>query len=170
MDKNIIKEFIKNIELFAELDEQELGFLAEKITIEKFAKDTILFSENNPRKQIFVIYEGEVELFKRTPFGEEKRLSFFRKKDFLGEGAIMDDSPHSTSARALLDTTSLTISKKDITELFNTHGSFAVKIFSHVAKVISRRMRHTTNRVITSGAQFCLFCQWQNHLCRFRHR
>ncbi|MFA8342854.1 MAG: aspartate ammonia-lyase [Rhodothermaceae bacterium] len=154
MDNTIIRGFIKNIELFAELDEQELDFLAEKFTVETFKKDAILFAENNPRKQIFVIYEGEVELFKRTPFGEEKRLSFFRKKDFLGEGAIMDDSPHSTSARALLDTTALAISKTAITELFNAHGSFAVKIFSHVAKVISRRMRHTTNRVVTSGAQY----------------
>ena len=41
--------------------------------------------------EITVINEfiKKVKLFKKTPFGEEKRLSFFSKYDFLGEGFLI---------------------------------------------------------------------------------
>ncbi len=76
-----------------------------------------MFSENNPHEVFFIIYEGEVELFKRTPFGQEKRLAFFSKYDFLGEGSLIDDSPHSTSARTLLNTKIIIIDKAELTNL-----------------------------------------------------
>lgn len=154
MDKEFIKEFCKKIEIFKNLTDEELSLLNEKISVKNFKKNELLFGENSPRKSINVIFEGEVELFKSTPFGEEKRLSFFRKLDFLGEGVIMDDSPHSTSARTLLDTTAFVISKEDINQIFINNGALAVKIYTNVAKVVSRRMRHTTNRVVSVGAQY----------------
>ena len=60
---------------------------------------------------MFLIIKGEIELFKTTPFGEEKRISIFNESDFLGEGALMDDSPHSTTARTTKETTVLTLSR-----------------------------------------------------------
>jgi len=102
MEKALIKEFIKKIELFKGLSIDELQILSDNITMHVYDAGEFLFSENNPRKNIFIIEDGEVELFKKTVFGEEKQLCFFNKYDFLGEGSLMDDSPHSTSARAVL--------------------------------------------------------------------
>lgn len=154
MEIGVINEFIKEIELFKDLSDDECKVLAENIEVKRYKKDSIIFSENNPRKYSFLIYDGEVELFKRTPFGEEKRLAFFGKYDFLGEGAFMDDYPHSTSARALLDSTLLTISRDSFNVIFRENPSVAVKILSRVARVISRRIRQTNNRVVNVAAQY----------------
>ncbi len=114
-----IKEFIKKVELFAEFTDEELKLVSEKMEIKQFEKTSLLFNENNPHLEIIIIYEGEVELFKRTPFGHERRLAFFSKYDFLGEGSLIDDSPHSTSARALLDTSVIAVDQAELKELLN---------------------------------------------------
>ncbi len=154
METNVINGFIKKVKLFSDLNDNERHLLSKNIKVKKFKQNTLLFSENTPRKEMFIIYEGEVELFKKTPFGKEKRLSFFSKYDFLGEGFLMDNSPHSTSARAMLNTTTLTISKDKFLKLFAEHGVIAVKIFTHVARVISQRMRQTNTRLVNSSAQY----------------
>ncbi len=154
MDINIVKEFLRKIVLFKELNDTELELITNLIEVKTYEKDSFLFNENNPRKNLYVIYEGEVELFKKTPFGDEKRLAFFSRYDFLGEGALLDDSPHSTSARALLESTIFVLSREKFQDLIDDYGSIAVKIFAHVARVISRRMRQTNTRVINVSAQY----------------
>jgi aspartate ammonia-lyase len=150
MNNNNILEFFKSIELFNNLNKEELNILIKNINEVSFKKDELLFEENGPRKNIFIIYSGEVELFKTIHLGAEKRLSYFKKGDFLGEGSWADDSPHSTSARAKESTTVYSITK----EYFINNGQAAVKIFSNIAKVISRRMRHANNRMVNVAAQY----------------
>ena len=150
MKNNDLYNFIKQIELFKGLTEEELNVLTEYIDEKNYKKGELLFEENGPRKDIFIIYQGEVELFKTVHFGSETKLSYFSKGDFLGEGSWADDSPHSTSARASVNTVVFSISKK----YFNENGPASVKIFSNIARVISRRMRHANNRMVNVAAQY----------------
>lgn len=155
MNPTDIKKFLSKVELFRDLQENELNVIANEIQEKSFKPRSYLFQENSPaNKFLYIIYEGEVELFKKTPFGEEKRLSFFGTYDFLGEGTIMADTPHSTNARALKSTRVLCISKENFTKLFDTQTTIALKIFKQISKVISRRMRQSNSKVVNVGAQY----------------
>jgi len=146
--------FLKKIELFSDLKENEFEFLASAFEEKQYAKNSLLFVENNIRKNLFIIVDGEIELFKKTPFGEEKRLSIFSKLDFLGEGALIDDSPHSTTARATLNTTVLQLSRESFNELAQKETHLPIKIFSKMVRVIFRRMQFANTRAINPGAQY----------------
>jgi len=150
MATNTILDFIKGIELFKGLDNNELNILSESMQEKKYPKESLLFEEHGPRKDIFIIYSGEVELFKTIHFGAETKLSQFSKGDFLGEGSWADDSPHSTTARAIEDTIVYSINRN----YFDENGPAAVKIFSNIARVISRRMRYSNNRMLNVAAQY----------------
>ena len=150
MDNAEINNFIKEIELFQGLSEDELLALSENIEEATYQRNELLFEENGERKDLFLIYEGEVELFKKNIYQEEKRLSYFTRGDFLGEGSWASDSRHSTSARATEKTRVLLVKK----EYFIQNGTSALKIFSNVAQVISRRMRHANNRMVNVAAQY----------------
>ncbi len=145
-----VRGFLKDIELFRELDEAEYDTLYKSVSEKVIPEGSLLFRENAPRTNIFIIYSGEVELFKTTPFGLEKRLTYFSRGDFLGEGSWGSKSPHSTSARALAETRVLAIDQ----EFFLQNSSAALKIFSNIARVMSRRMRNANNRIIDVGAQY----------------
>ncbi|MDX1699274.1 MAG: aspartate ammonia-lyase [Melioribacteraceae bacterium] len=154
MDSSSIKAFIKKVELFENFDEKELDLVSSLMNSKKVSKNTLLFSENNARNHVYMIFEGEVELFQRTPFGQEKRLSFFSQYDFLGEGSLIDDSPHSTSARALLDTKVIFVKRDQLNDLMRANGSIAIKLYSKISGVISRRLRRTNTRAANIGAQY----------------
>lgn len=142
--------FLRKIELFRDLDEQEFDELAKSVIEKTYRTGELLFRENGPREDIFIIYQGEVELFKTNSFGVEFRLSVFSKSDFLGEGAWTKDSLHSTSARALKPTTVLAIHG----DFFNQNAHTTLKVFSNIARVISRRMQNVTSRILNSAAQY----------------
>ena len=154
MEKSVIKEFLKHIQLFNELNESQIEVICNKVNVENYSINSLLFSENNIRKNLFLIYEGEVELFKRTPYGGEKRLSIFSKYDFLGEGALMDDSPHSTSARATINSVIITLTRDRFKELMKEQNETALAILSSTGRVISRRMSAANTRVINVAAQY----------------
>ena len=154
MEKTVIKEFLKHIQLFKGLNDSQLEAICEKVKVENFSINSMVFNENNIRQNLFLIYEGEVELFKRTPYGGEKRLSIFSKYDFIGEGALMDDSPHSTSARATINSVIVTLSRDNFKELMKEQNETALAILSSIGRVISRRMSASNTRVINVAAQY----------------
>ncbi|MEW6411318.1 MAG: aspartate ammonia-lyase [Candidatus Zixiibacteriota bacterium] len=154
MKTSVINEFIGGIELFKDLSPDQRELVAQNAEVLELEPNQFLFQENSPRKRLYMIYSGEVELFKKTAFGEEKRLSFFGKYDFLGEGALMDDYPHSTSARTLLKTTLVTVSRDSFSRLCHDRPEICVRLLSQVARVISRRMRQAGTRVVNIAAQY----------------
>jgi aspartate ammonia-lyase len=149
MNKEFVT-FLQKVELFRNLSDDEFNELARRLVKKSFGKGDYLFRENGPREGIFIIFNGEVELFKTNPYGEEVRLALFGEGDFLGEGPWVDDSPHSTSARAVISTTVLSVHL----DFFNVSAATTLKVFSNIARVISRRMRNANSRMITPAAQY----------------
>jgi len=143
-------QFIKNIELFRGLNENELETIAAQSEEKNYAEGDILFAENTSRSFIFLIVAGKVELYKTTAFGEDQIITYFGKHDFLGEGSLMEDSPHSTSARAVEDTIALTLSK----EAFKSSGAIALAISSNITRVVSRRMRYANAKAMNITTQY----------------
>lgn len=154
MDIAAITEFLSHIELFQELSQDELRLLAEAVEVEGYAADQVIFEENSPRQYLRLIYEGEVELYKKSTFGENTRLSFFGKYDFIGEGALMDEYPHSTTARTLIPSTFLTISRDKFAKIQKSNPDILSHVLPAVARVISRRMRQASTRVVNVAAQY----------------
>mgnify|MGYP000877074957 FL=1 len=150
MDKNEISQFLKGIELFRNLTDEELNELAGHIREKKCNSGYILFRENSPREDIYVIYEGEVELFKRNAYGADTRLALFGRGDFIGEGIWEENSLHSTSAKAVKSTTILDISSG----FFQQSPATTLKILQNITRVISRRMRNANTRILGYNAQY----------------
>jgi len=150
-----IKNFIKKVDLFRDLTDEELGFFSKEMVYKEYSHNEMLFSENEVgENQLFLIYDGEIELFKCTPYGEEKRLSYFGKHDFLGEGTLISDSPHSTNARAMKPTIVLCLGAQKMKALSTSHPQIALKVFMRVARTITRRMRQSNIRLVNVSAQY----------------
>ena len=150
MENTAVLAFLKEIELFRGLDENEYRELYSGLEEKTLETGEFLFRENTPRSDIYIIFTGEIELFKKTAFGVEKKLTIFGRGDFLGEGSWASDSPHSTSARAMQTTKVLMIKKY----FFLENSSASLKIFSNIARVMSRRMRNANNRLMNEASQY----------------
>ena len=149
-----IREFLKGIQVFDDLEEHELNHLTEIIDQADFRKGEIVFAEKTVRQNLYIIHSGALELFKKTVFGEEKRITCFREGDILGEGVFMDDSPHSASARAVEDTKVFRLHKDKFAGLSAQYPQIGMKMMSRIARIIARRMRQTSAKVVNEAAQY----------------
>lgn len=150
MKKSEILAFLREIELFRDLDNLELKNLSDSVKEKKFSKGEYLFLENKLRKNIYLIFNGEIELLKSNPFGREVRLALFGNGDFLGEGIWDHGSRHSTSARALKESCVYEISHNPA----NFNPATAIKILSNITRVMSERMRNANILVTGLSAQY----------------
>lgn len=150
MEKTGISMFLKDVELFRGLDDNELNVLAENVTEKSCRDGDILFRENMPRENIFIVYSGEVELFKKNEYDTDVRLALFGKGDFIGEGMWEEGSFHTTSSRAVGEATLFRMSR----EFFPHNPSLTLKILQNITRVISRRMRNANTRILSYTAQY----------------
>lgn len=154
MQPEILMKFLEEIDLFKELNTSELESIKNHINVVSYGRGSNLFEQNTPRKNLFIIYNGKIELIKQSTFGKEKVLSYFTKKDFLGEGALLDDYPHSTTARVTEDSVVLTLHRDNFNILMKENPDLFVKLVSRISRVIARRMRQATNQVVDAAAQY----------------
>ncbi len=149
-----LQRFLINLDLFRGFTEDELQRLSGYLEKHHLNPGQHLFRENQPREAVYLIADGKIELYKSTPMGEEKRLALFGKNDFLGEGALLDDDPHSTSARAIAPSDIYIIRTSDFKKILETNPHLSAKLLSNAARVIARRMRQTTTHVATLASQY----------------
>lgn len=147
-------EFFKKVEIFRNLKDEELLEIIPNIEFLELQPDEYLFVENSPREGMYIVKDGRIELFKKSPFGEQKRLAFFGKYDFLSEGALLDDYPHSTNAIAKEHTQVIFLSRDKFQNILKQNTEIASKVISGISRVISRRMRQSTNQVVNAAAQY----------------
>jgi aspartate ammonia-lyase len=154
MDNKAVSTFIEKIELFKTLTEGELLTVAGYMEERQYKAGEYIFREFGQRNKLFMIFEGEVELYKSTPFEGKKRLTIFNQYDFLNEGALMDDSPQSTSARALIDSKFIILTRESLNRLSENRPELAGKVLMKAARVIARRLRQENTRGINISSQY----------------
>jgi aspartate ammonia-lyase len=142
--------FLSAVELFHGLSNTELNVVAQSVNLKNYTAGEFLFKKGDPRKSIFIIDEGIVSLTGQDVFGNVMPLVTFGSTDFLGEGSLLDDDLHNTSASALIDSTIFSLDKR----FFQEHGSITLKVFSNIARVISRRMQKVNAKILHSDGQY----------------
>ncbi len=143
-----LTDFLQKVALFKNLALEELEAVARSVRIKKHKAGEYLFTERDKQSDVYMVYDGDVELFMRNTLGIEKRLAIFGRFDFLGEGTLIDNTYHSTNARTLSRSTVLTISR----DFFGDHGHLMLKVFANIAVVMSHRIRNA-NTYSIQGSQ-----------------
>lgn len=154
MQKEQIEKFLSEIEIFKNLNQDEINIIMPMFEMRNVEKGEILFEQNSARTHLYIIFNGHVDLMQKDSFGKLKRLTAFSRKDFFSEGALLDDYPHSTSAISTEASTLLSLRRHRFIELMEAEPQIAVKILSQVSRIISRRMRQSTNQVVDMAVQY----------------
>jgi CRP-like cAMP-binding protein len=102
-------------------------------------KGKLVFTENDPATEMFIIIEGEVEISKRTSLETSKTLIVLHGGDIFGEMAIIEKKPRSATAIALKDTKLLCLDESLFFSMIEKNPDFAVKI----VKILSERVRRS---------------------------
>ncbi len=154
MENINVVEFIKDAELFRTMTNKELEIVAPLFEIQHYKENDEIFIENSERNYLYIVYKGNVDLYKINLFGKKMNINFFVVGNSFGESTILDNYPHSTNACASDDTILLGLHRNNIELLFTNNTSISTKLITQTARLISRRIRRTTNQVSGAGAQY----------------
>ena len=76
---------------------------------QRYRKSEVIFEEGSTGSEMYLIHSGRVLLSVRHDGTEQVPLVVLNPGDFLGEMALIDDSPRSTTASAVEDDTELIV-------------------------------------------------------------
>lgn len=136
--------FLKGIDIFASLSDQELERLTGAMREESFPQDTVVFAENSTGDKIYIVREGFIDIGKR---GEDNSspvtLGRLGRGEVVGELSIFDEKPRSAGALAAGpgNTVLLSISKPDLDRLMAQDQTLAVKVLRGILQKVISRLR-----------------------------
>jgi len=140
---------LRETPVFAGLSDDELTALIESFRVREFGRDEILFRQGDDSKEVYVILNGRVRIFKISPSGNETTIAIFGEHDLIGEMAALDDHTRSATAKAISSVTLLSM----VQERFVHHAETMPKLAYGLARLLSLKLRWTASYA-ESIAQF----------------
>jgi CRP/FNR family cyclic AMP-dependent transcriptional regulator len=110
-------EILRDIPLFALLDDDEMAVLASQVELRTFAARQRIYKMGDPGGQAYVMVSGKVRVTTVDADHQEVVVDEPACGEFFGFASMLDQTPHQTSATALEEAICMEVDRKDITLL-----------------------------------------------------
>lgn len=108
----------------------------------------VVFAEGDSSRDLFIIQEGAVEIFKNTEFGELK-LATFKRGEFFGDMALLQGGHRFAAARAKGPTKLLSVQPGGFLLKIRRDPTFAFEMLQTLAyriKISNERLLHVIKK------------------------
>lgn len=122
-------EILKNIPFFSQLSEEDLQQIAEKVQMQYFPANHIIFNQGDPGEIMYIIKRGEIQVIR-----DDTILAVLKDNAFFGEMALVSDEPRNAKVVTITDVEALTLAKEDFRRLLEENSSIASIISYEVVK------------------------------------
>ena len=154
-------EILRQVPLFARLDDDETAVLAAQIEIRTFAARQRIYKIGEPGGRAYVMVSGAVRLTTIDEDHQDVIVDEPSSGEFFGFASMLDSTPHQTNAVALEDTVCLEVDQEDIATLVQRKPHAAMDMLSvlgrqfHAAQQLVRgRTARNPNEIIEAEATF----------------
>jgi CRP/FNR family transcriptional regulator, cyclic AMP receptor protein len=148
-------EVLKNIPLFALLDDDETAVLASQVDFKTLAARERIYKIGDPGQHAYVMLSGKVRVSTVDEDQQEVVVDEPGENEFFGFASMLEQTPHQTSALALEESACLEISRDDIATLLERKPHAGMDLLTtlgrqfHAAQALVRvRASRNPNEVI----------------------
>ena len=139
----MIKNYLKSLNIFESLTEDEIENLSFWSKERVYKKGSIIVSEGNKRNFIYIVKKGKVKLYKSSSEGRHIILELKGENSILGLVILFTDLPNPTTIMTLEDSTIYLIRTPDLESLVLSNSDFAAKII----KILGVQLLNSQNKV-----------------------
>ena len=154
-------EDLRQIPLFALLDDDEMTVLAAQVEIKTFAPRQRIYKIGEPGKHAYVMMSGSVRVTTVDQDHQEVLVDEPRHGDFFGFASMLEDTPHQTTALAMEETVCLEVSRDDIAALLQQKPMAGMDMLTVVSRqfhasqqLVRIRASRNSNDVIEEKMSF----------------
>lgn len=145
-DNDKIK-FLKKFPFFQSLNKRQLNEISQLVYERQYQENENLFTVGQPGAALFFIQSGEISIEIHSEDGEAHQLAQLGKYAFVGELALLDESPRSATARAVTPAIVYAFFKTDLDKLLETDPYIAAHVYKSLATIVGARLK-ATNELI----------------------
>lgn len=148
-------DLLKDIHLFAMLDESERELLASRVELVPLVAGTPLFRYGDPGSAMYVLKSGKIELSVTNKTGERVVFESPEAGDFFGEISLLDEGPRTASADIVESGEALRVDREDLQELFRLKPDAAFDLLHALGKRLRQTnalLRNTATRNVNEEA------------------
>ena len=139
-------ELLKTVNIFSNLNENELSIVAENSGFYNFRKDEVIFNEGELGDGLYIIDDGEIIIQKKKN-GETLNIAQFIKGESFGELDLLENKPMTATAIAEIDSTVLIYPAKgsNFSDVLKEHPEISARMLHELLAIIAGRIRNTNN-------------------------
>jgi uncharacterized membrane protein len=145
----ILSEVLGTIPLFQLLDEQARTELAARLDEVSEPAGASLFHAGDPGDAMYVVLEGEVEIYFKNMTGDRLLLERARAGDFFGEISLLDGGPRAASALVTEPLRALRIDRGDLEAFLARCPEATMSLLA----AMGRRLRESTGQLRSSASR-----------------
>lgn len=135
-------DILKNVPLFAGLDEAALLALAARLRRRKMPPGTPVVYKGDPAGSLYLIASGRVKVHQATSSGDEVILDVKGPGDFFGEMSLLDGLPRSADVSTLQATELLLLEGEALRQTIEEQPAVAWTLL----RILSQRVRDMDDR------------------------
>ncbi|KAL8928613.1 MAG: hypothetical protein Q9208_001847 [Pyrenodesmia sp. 3 TL-2023] len=96
--RRMYEKFLEEVPLLSSLTLYERSKIADALETQKFSDGQTIIQEGDKGEAFFMVEQGEAEVYKKD-VGEQP-IKLYKKGDYFGELALLDDKPRAASVKA----------------------------------------------------------------------
>ena len=139
----ITSDFLKKVEVFKYLNDDQLKIIQEYCQTAEFKKGDKIFSAGDDPLYLWVVLAGEVDLHWEMPgrsLSAEKTISTLAQASTFGWSSLVPPHKYRLSAYCASSTcTVVTIAKEKLTALFDNEAAIGYKVMTGLLSVVGAR-------------------------------
>jgi len=151
---NALSDILQESKIFKGLSDDYLQIISSHGNMSQFKENDIIIEEGQIGHPLFVIIEGQVEVFlPKIRKGDMQarptriRLSRLAKGDCIGEYSLIDSEPASASVVAIEPCKIFKISKSEFEKMIISSDHLAQIIYKNMLRVLIKRSRQYDNEL-----------------------
>ncbi|RLE36691.1 MAG: Crp/Fnr family transcriptional regulator [Acidobacteria bacterium] len=138
-----VTSLLSKVDLFSDLNHEELAHVAGVVQLRSLAKDETIFSAGDPADAVYIIATGKVKIVVTSTDGRDFILTILGAGQVFGEMALLESAPRSAAVITASQVDVLTIRRKDFHQMLTSTPSISKKLLA----ILSRRLRRANSKM-----------------------
>jgi|TARA_B100001971_G_scaffold183518_1_gene181558 CRP-like cAMP-binding protein len=142
-----IRDLINEVPQLYSLGPDEVISLVPYVNYKSAQKGSLIFKEGDPADSLFYIAKGAVDIVKEAVEGTPIKLAQFTKDSLIGEMALIDSAPRSTTAKVFADVELIILNRESFDGLLKDAPTVGIKIFKQIVRTMGQRVGFANGRL-----------------------
>jgi CRP-like cAMP-binding protein/GNAT superfamily N-acetyltransferase len=133
-----VDDFTRSVSIFKGLIDAQLRSISGICRVENFRAGEVIFEEGSVKPNLYMLLKGEVEVM----MGPERFVvGRILAGDVLGEISLVEDTPHSATARACRESQFIVLTHDDFRELTSRYPRIGMTVMQNIARSLGDKLR-----------------------------